>query len=335
MTKKNCFISIFAILIAGALWGEEARVGSRVSDFSVTDLTGTPVAFRTLKGNLSVVAFIATRCPISNAYNDRMNALYKDYAPKGVRFIFLNSNSNEPPAEVEQHARSAGFAFPVYKDPNNVVADRFGAMATPEMFVIDHSGTIRYHGYIDDSKDLENVKKQGLRPALDALLDGKPVAIPETKAFGCTITRVRAGQAGNRLAPVDEAGYRKLVQEAKGKVLLVDFWASWCAPCRLEMPELVKLNNNLRARGFQLTLVSIDDVAQAAEALNVLKRNEAPAPFFRKEAKDDEAFIDAVDAKWGGALPGLFLYDKAGNKVRSFIGETDTRTLAAAIEKLL
>ena len=335
MTKKNCLNWAWVVLLAGSLWGQEFRAGSRVRDFSVTDLKGAPVAFRTLQGNLTVVAFIATRCPISNAYNDRMNALYKDYLPKGVHFMFLNSNHNEPPAEVEQHARSAGFAFPVYKDPNNIVADRFGATATPEMFVIDHSGTIRYHGYIDDSKDLENVKKQGLRPALDALLDGKPVAIPETKAFGCTITRAPAGHAENRLMPVDEAGYRKVVESAKGKVLLVDFWASWCAPCRLEMPELVKLDKQLQARGFQLILVSIDDADQAAEALDVLKQNEVPAPFFRKQAKDDEAFINAVDPKWGGALPGLFLYDKAGNKVRAFIGETGTRTLAAAIEKLL
>ncbi|MGI8991206.1 MAG: redoxin domain-containing protein [Bryobacteraceae bacterium] len=162
-----------------------------IQDFTVQAPDGSPRSFSALKGETTVVIFLATRCPVSNAYNERMIQAYKDYSPKGVKFIFINANQNEPPAEVLEHAKRVGFSFPVYRDPGNAAADRFGAQATPETYVIDRSGAIRYHGAIDDSQNPARVHERGLRLALDAVLAGKEVANPETKAFGCTIKRVR------------------------------------------------------------------------------------------------------------------------------------------------
>ncbi|HEV2687905.1 MAG TPA: hypothetical protein VGV35_05100, partial [Bryobacteraceae bacterium] len=79
----------------------------------------------------------------------------------------------------------------VYKDGNNVLADRFGAEVTPESYVIDSNGVIRYHGSIDDSQNEARIRTRGLRLALDAVLAGKPVEITQTKAFGCSIKRAR------------------------------------------------------------------------------------------------------------------------------------------------
>jgi len=180
------------LLLAAAAFGQEFKVGSKVSDFTVFDLKGRPAAFSSLRGATTVVIFIATQCPVSNAYNERMNAVYRDYSAKGVKFVFLNANSTEPPAEVEEHARTHGFLFPVYKDQGNTVADRFGASVTPETFVITADGVIQYHGYIDDSQNPARIQKQGLRSALEAVLASRPVATAETKAFGCTIKRKKA-----------------------------------------------------------------------------------------------------------------------------------------------
>jgi peroxiredoxin len=120
-----------------------------------------------------------------------MNALYREYSARGVKFIGINSNATEPAQEVASHAAKHGFGFTVYKDINNVVADRFGAQVTPEVFVVDRNGVIAYHGAIDDSQNPANVKTQGLKLALDALLAGRPVEKASTKAFGCTIKRAR------------------------------------------------------------------------------------------------------------------------------------------------
>ncbi len=138
-----------------------------------------------------------------------------------------------------------------------------------------------------------------------------------------------------KLTPVDQPGYSKLVAAHKGKVVLVEFWATWCKPCRAEMPELVKLEQKLRARGFELVTISTDEADAVPAALKVLGENHVPGTTYLRKAADDDKFCDAIDPKWGGALPALFLYDRSGRKTRSFIGETPSQTIEAAINKLL
>ena len=137
------------------------------------------------------------------------------------------------------------------------------------------------------------------------------------------------------LVNVDEAGFRKLVDSHKGKVVLYDFWATWCEPCRAEIPKLVRLDAKLRSQGFELVTISADEPEQAADAEKVMKQFAVRGPLYRKQADSDDHFIVSVDPKWSGALPALFLYDKSGKKVRSFIGETDMATVESAIRKLL
>jgi peroxiredoxin len=186
--RRRVFFSF--LLLGTVVFGQEFKLGSKVIDFTVQDLNGASVPFSSLRGDVTVVTFIATQCPVSNAYNERMKAVYRDYSAKGVKFVFINANSTEPASEVATHAKRVGFAFPVYKDANNVLADRFGAQVTPESYVIDKTGTIRYHGSIDDSMMEARVERRGLRLALDAVLAGQTPPVAETKAFGCTIKRV-------------------------------------------------------------------------------------------------------------------------------------------------
>jgi peroxiredoxin len=178
------------LLGASLVFAQTLQPGSKAPDFTLRDLSGNPVKYSSLKGDITVVTFVATKCPISNDYNTRMNALYKDYSGKGVKFVFINSNSTEPAAEVEQHAK-ANFNFTVYKDPDNIVADMFGAQVTPEVFVFDKDGILRYHGAIDDSRNESKVTTKSLRAALDAMLSGQAVTTAQTKAFGCTIKRTK------------------------------------------------------------------------------------------------------------------------------------------------
>lgn len=141
--------------------------------------------------------------------------------------------------------------------------------------------------------------------------------------------------AAQAFIPVDEAAFTRLVTAAKGKVLLINFWATWCEPCRKEMPALAKLERDLRARGFTLITISADEPEQEADAKRFLTAQAIPAPHYIKRARNDNRFIDAIDPKWSGALPALFLFDRAGKKSRGFIGETDIPVLEAAIRKLL
>ena len=138
-----------------------------------------------------VVMFIATKCPYSNAYNDRMRDMAAAYEKQGILFAGINSNKTEPAEEVIAHAKQHGFGFLLMKDPDNKVADLYDARHTPEIFVVDPDGKVRYHGRIDENyEEPAKVASPDLKNALDALLAGKPIAKAETKAFGCTIKRV-------------------------------------------------------------------------------------------------------------------------------------------------
>ncbi len=141
--------------------------------------------------------------------------------------------------------------------------------------------------------------------------------------------------AAGGLLPLDEAAYPRLLAERKGKVVLVNFWATWCEPCRAEMPALARLEADLRAKGFELVTVSADEPEDEASARQFLEKSGVRMPAHIKRVKNDDRFIGFIDPKWSGALPASFLYDRAGRKVRSFIGETDLKTLEAEIRKLL
>src|SRR5579864_6982545 len=100
---------VMSLVFAATLCAQEFKVGANVNDFQVQDLDGKSVSFSALRGPITVVTFIATQCPVSNAYNQRMIALYKDYTSKDVKFIFLNANRTEPASEVRDHSKRAGF----------------------------------------------------------------------------------------------------------------------------------------------------------------------------------------------------------------------------------
>ena len=187
---QTATLALAAVLAAAS--SGSITVGDKLVPFSLKDYTGKAVDLKAYEGKKAVVLmFIATECPVSNAYNDRMAALAKDYSSKDVAVIGINANRAEDTARIAEHAKEHGLSFTILKDVDNVQADRFGAQVTPETFVFDKSWTLRYHGRIDDNQKGDNIQSQDLRNALEAVLAGKEVAVKETKAFGCTIKRVR------------------------------------------------------------------------------------------------------------------------------------------------
>ncbi|MDZ7332291.1 MAG: thioredoxin family protein [candidate division KSB1 bacterium] len=188
--KKVFQFSLLSILIFGLLNGLSAK-DKTIENFTLTDYNGKTHSLSDYQNSKAIVVmFIATQCPVSNAYNARMAKLYEEYQPKGIAFLGINSNKQESIDEIKAHAEQNKFGFPVLKDVNNVIADKFGASFTPEVYVLSPKFEILYHGRIDDSRREEEVKSRDLRKALDEILAGKKVHVPETKAFGCTIKRV-------------------------------------------------------------------------------------------------------------------------------------------------
>ena len=188
----RCRTLVVAALLSPSLTlASPVAVGDKLSPFTLKGYDGKAVDLASYSGKKAVVlVFVATRCPVSNAYNDRMEAIAKEYSAKGVAFVGINANKEETPSEIAEHAKTHGLSFPVLKDSGNVEADAFGAQVTPEAYVYDASWVLRYHGRIDDNMNLEHAKSPDLRNALDAVLAGKDAPVKETKAFGCSIKRV-------------------------------------------------------------------------------------------------------------------------------------------------
>ena len=139
----------------------------------------------------------------------------------------------------------------------------------------------------------------------------------------------------SKLIPVDESGYAQMVAGQKGKVLLVNFWATWCQPCRKEMPALAKMAARLASKGMVLATVSADEPEDEVTARGFVRESGIKGPSYLKQVKNDDKFIASLDPKWSGALPALALYDRTGKKVRVYIGEADLAKVEADLLKLL
>jgi peroxiredoxin len=165
-------------------------IGTAIPDFTLPDTDGKEYALDSLKGkNGAVLIFIAVQCPVSNAYNQRMETLAQDYRARGINVIGINSNVTEPADAVKAHAAKHKLTFVILKDNGNKIADMLGATKTPEAYFLAASNKLLYHGRIDNSRDSSQVISNELRDALDATLSGKPVTKTTANAFGCSIKR--------------------------------------------------------------------------------------------------------------------------------------------------
>ncbi len=190
----SLFVMAGAMVAAGARAGGEVpappAIGTMIEDFTLPDVDNKEHSLKSLAGkNGIVLLFIAVQCPVSNAYNERMEQLAQDYQARGINVIGINSNVAEDAAAVKAHAAEHKLTFTILKDPGNKIADKLGASVTPEAYFLDANNKLLYHGRIDNARNAAQVETSDLRNALDAALAGKAIEKTEAKAFGCTIKR--------------------------------------------------------------------------------------------------------------------------------------------------
>lgn len=140
--------------------------------------------------------------------------------------------------------------------------------------------------------------------------------------------------AAAALQPVSESAYPNLIHANKGHVVVINFWATWCGGCRHEMPSLLDFEKRYSAKGVRLLLISADEISDEPKARAFLESLDGPPATWIKSAKDDDAFIRAVDPKWSGTLPSTFVYDRQGRLAKSFTGEIDVKELENAVRGL-
>jgi peroxiredoxin len=191
----SCILALVPTVALASAETKPLAIGTKAPDFSLRDYRGGERSLHEIAdGNLVVIAFVGTECPVAKLYAARLIDLAKEYEAKGVRFLAIDSNQQDSISDLNRFVREYKIAFPILKDVKNVVADQFGAQRTPEVYVLDKEHIVRYHGRVDDQYGVGYVRKKAeerdLVNALNELLAGSPVTKSETQAVGCFIGRV-------------------------------------------------------------------------------------------------------------------------------------------------
>ena len=134
---------------------------------------------------------------------------------------------------------------------------------------------------------------------------------------------------------IDQDGYRKLLDRYRGKALLINFWATWCEPCRDEYPMLNQLAKQYAPQGLHLVGISLDDDGEMILVRRFLSKHQPIFPNYRKRPGKEEEFINAVNPRWSGAIPASFFYAADGSQIGNFVGEAGREKYEAAIRTLL
>jgi peroxiredoxin/mono/diheme cytochrome c family protein len=201
------------LLLTPLLTPPSAPTEQRIDDFQLRDARGQLHRLSDWKERkLVVVAFLGVDCPLARLYGPRLAELAKEFAPRGVAFVAIDSNRHDAPSDLLRYLRLHPLPFPFLKDVGNIVADQFDAERNPEVFVLDARRIVRYRGRIDDqyTPGLQKPRpeRRDLAVALDELLDGKTVSQPRRPASGCRIDRVNKSAKqgpityGRHIAPI-------------------------------------------------------------------------------------------------------------------------------------
>ncbi len=177
----------------------------------------------------------------------------------------------------------------------------------------------------------------GLAAADRPIRSGSVLAVAAFAILLSPLAPSPAPAATSRISgELDAAGLRGLLAGRRGRVVLLNFWATWCVPCREEFPDLVRLQKDLAPRGLQIVGVSTDFAGQTAAVESFLASMKPNFDNYRKKSGgDQQAFIEAVDGKWGGELPFSVLYDREGRKARVLSGKHTLAQYRTEIVKLL
>lgn len=134
---------------------------------------------------------------------------------------------------------------------------------------------------------------------------------------------------------IDDAGFSKLIKERKGKILLLNFWATWCIPCRDEFPDLVKIANKYQSQNVEVIGISADYQDEIESKIQpFLKSQHASFKNYVKNVEDDEGLINSINPEWSGALPATFVYGTDGVLRESHFGQNDFDGFRKLIEQV-
>jgi thiol-disulfide isomerase/thioredoxin len=285
-----------------------------------------------------MVAFICDHCPTSQLYERRIQQIVEDYKDRGVMVVAIEPNNpnavrldemgytdvGDSFGEMRIRAEYRHFNFPyLYDGEDQKISTLYGPTATPHVFIFDSNRHLRYEGRVDNNPREALVTRRDARLALDELLAGKTVTVGKTPAVGCSTKwlykeegrREEMAEIEKRPVTVKAAStedLRALRRNSTGKLVLVDFWATWCGPCRKELPTFETMYRMYGHRAFDLVTVSINYPDEKPGVEKVLQAEHATSTNLILGSTDIYAQLAAFDPDWNAAVPYTLLIRPGG-----------------------
>jgi thiol-disulfide isomerase/thioredoxin len=326
---------------------EPLAIGSPAPDFTLPAVDGKTYSLSTFKDSkVLAVIFTAVHCPTAEVYEGRIKQLVSHYQKRGVAFVAIQPNNakalrldemgytdlGDSLEDMKIRAEYRQFNFPfLYDGETQDISKKYGPVATPHIFVFDAERKLRYHGRIDSNPREALAKVPDARNALDAVLAGTQVAVEKTPAIGCSVKWLDkkashdAEEASFAKEPVNlekvsVADMKALAANNTGKTLLVNFWATWCAPCVEEFPDLMATWRMYRKRPFQLVTVAVNYPDEEKAVRTFLESQKASARNLMPSIMEPSDIVTALDKDWNGGVPysmiiapgGKVLYRSSG-----------------------
>lgn len=336
----------------------EMVIGTAAPDFDLPGIDGKNHKLAEYAGaKVLAIVFESNHCPVSQLYEARLKALHDDYRAKGVALVAINPDNpkavtyaeqgytdvGESLDDMKEHATFRQIDWPyLFDGDKQLVSAKFGPNSTPEMFIFDQARRLQYRGRIDDNLNESAVKSRDARNAIEALLDGRPVSVPVTEAVGSPVNwalripvveaerqKIEAEPVELSMATKEELG--KLRANPTGKMLLINFWATWCGPCVGEFPDLQDTYRMFRGRGLAFVTVSENTPEEKASVTDFLQGQHATSKNMLFAEDDVYAMQAAFDAQMPGAVPVTILLAPNGDVLYQQVGDLDTLKLRRAI----
>jgi peroxiredoxin len=165
-------------------------VGETIKDWVLCDLSGATHRLSQYQGKVVLMVFWSAECPVSEKYDGYFNGLRERYAGEQLALVGVDANQNYGEEEIAAAVQAREIHFPVLRDRDAAVANRFGALTTPHVYIIDREGHLAYQGAVDDySFRQPEPTVNYVDQALEAILAGETPPVAETQPYGCTIVR--------------------------------------------------------------------------------------------------------------------------------------------------
>ncbi|MDC0497385.1 redoxin domain-containing protein [bacterium] len=316
--------------------------------------------------DILMVYFTGTHCPTSHGVEGRLQQFLEEMKDESFNIVAINPNHNdglrpdefsysiysESFEDSKRYAEDLGWTFPfLYDGEEQMIARAYGCLATPHVFIFDKDRKLRYQGRFDDSRfaDPKSVKHPDARNAVEALLTGEPVAVEKTRPHGCSTkwkgrsAHVKEDELKWQVLPavveeIDSNALKKMRENASGKIRLFNVWATWCAPCKQEMPDLSAIVRKFSRREFEIITISLDAPEDKKKVEAFLGQNrmvvgDELTKSLKAEGRTTNNYIftgsntddlaAALDPEWPGPVPYSLLIDKEGEVLMRVTGMID------------